>query len=216
MSTEENHASGRPFSGRCPPSGRKPIPRPRSSAWRVKLPRSTPTKSPPNRRTLPHSAGSSPSRNGSPPNPRASSNSSSGDAHSTASLRSPRCRQTPDATRSLRHRRLRILSEPQSMHFARHAAAAPRSPPSRPSIRQRSQPPVDRYRSETGCASDLAYPGPSSSAMTARTPNPLFVGGPPIHAGVASGRSDDRHPQRQFGAAPFRRTSPALTPRPGA
>ena len=38
MSTEENHASGRPFSGRCPPSGRKPIPRPRSSAWRLKLP----------------------------------------------------------------------------------------------------------------------------------------------------------------------------------
>jgi len=85
-------------------------------------------------------------------------------------------------------------SQPQSTHFARHAAAAPQSPPSRPSTRQRSQPPVDCYHSETGCASVLAYAGPwsagrssprslssfpSSSAMTARTPNPLFVSGPP-------------------------------------
>ena len=97
---------------------------------------------------------------------------------------------------------------------------APQSPPSRPSIRQRSQPPVDRYRSETvvRCSSSISVLPccPSSSAMTARTPNPLFVSGPPsTPASRLALRATEARRGRSTPQS-FRRLLPALTTRPAA
>ena len=193
MSTEENHASGRPFSGRCPPSGRRPIPCPRSSAWHLKLPNinadkiaAEPAHAPALRRLFPIAQWLADKP-----------------AHILEFQLSQRPldrkRQVPQWRQTLAQLtpRASVVCEPSgtSSNALRPSRRRGHDPHHHvPSIRQRSQPPVDRYRSETGCASDLAYPGPSSPAMTARTPTRFS--------------STARHPRRRR-ARPFGRPTPA-------
>ena len=141
--------------------------------------------SPPNARRFPHSAGSSPLRSGSRANPRTSSNSIFPSAHSTASLRQPQSRQTLS--------RLNPRASVGLCKFRdRDQRAVPVTPPHHDDSDNRVPAPQDgrnhppvlapRKRFMLLGGDKLAHRRlgplqcfPSSSAMTARTPNPSWA-----------------------------------------
>ena len=167
------------------------------------------------RQRLPPSAGSSPSGNGSPTTPRTSSNSTPA-TPTRPQASGPLCGQTRAqlTPRQCPLRTFRNLKQRTS------PVTPPRRHDPRPSTRQRSQPPVDRYRSETGCPSVLACAGPSSAGPSSprscqlfpivlghdgANAKPPFVSGPPSTPAsrLALGTTDARRGCWRCTVSPF-------------